>query len=107
MYHRATEVPFLNGMDDMATDESRCNGLQAGNALPITNVKSDFQADGSLDRDTVVPILNDYVDAYVNASLPVYSRRSCHPNDHVSFTMVGGPWLPQPVLWTDSNRRQS
>lgn len=68
-----------------------------GDALIIVNLQNDFLAGGSLavpDGDAVVPLINDYIDAFLARQLPIYATRDWHPTDHCSFQAQGGPWPP-------------
>jgi nicotinamidase/pyrazinamidase len=74
--------------------------LQAGDALVIVDVQSDFLAGGSLAvprGDEVIAVLNDYLAAFQQAGLPVLATRDWHPSDHCSFQPQGGPWPPHCV----------
>lgn len=68
-----------------------------GDALIIVDLQNDFLAGGSLavpDGDAVVPLINDYIDAFLARQLPIYATRDWHPADHCSFQAQGGPWPP-------------
>lgn len=74
--------------------------LQAGDALLIVDVQSDFLAGGSLAvprGDEVIPVLNGYLAAFQQAGLPVLATRDWHPSGHCSFRPQGGPWPPHCV----------
>ena len=74
--------------------------LQAGDALLIVDVQSDFLPGGSLavpDGDQVVPVVNRLIDAFTRRALPVFATRDWHPPDHCSFHERGGPWPPHCV----------
>jgi len=74
--------------------------LQAGDALVIVDVQSDFLAGGSLAvprGDEVIAVLNGYLAAFQQAGLPVLATRDWHPSDHCSFQPQGGPWPPHCV----------
>ena len=71
--------------------------LQQGDALVIVDVQNDFCPGGALpiaDGDAVVPVLNRWIDAAVEAGIPVYASRAWHPADHLSFEAQNGPWPP-------------
>ena len=73
-------------------------------ALIIVDVQRDFCTGGALpvpDGDTVVPVLNRYVQKFVKASAPIYATRDWHPQNHVSFTSQGGSWPQHCVQNTD------
>ena len=69
--------------------------LQAGDALVLVDLQNDFFLGGALPiarAETVVPVLNDWIEAAAAADLPVYASRDWHPPDHTSFINQGGPW---------------
>lgn len=69
--------------------------LQPGDALVAVDVQNDFLPGGNLGvprGDEVVPVLNDWIAAFVQLGLPVYATRDWHPPDHCSFRAHGGPW---------------
>jgi nicotinamidase/pyrazinamidase len=64
-------------------------------ALIVVDVQRDFCPEGALavnDGDKVVPLLNEVVEAFSKAGLPIYFTRDWHPPNHISFTSQGGPW---------------
>ena len=78
--------------------------LGAGDALVIVDVQSDFLPGGSLAvprGDEVVAVLNGYLAAFRNSSLPVVATRDWHPPDHCSFRQQGGPWPPHCVAGSE------
>lgn len=69
--------------------------LQPGDALLLVDVQIDFCPEGALPierGDEVVPVLNRWVAAAVDAGVPVFASRDWHPAQHVSFTQSGGEW---------------
>jgi nicotinamidase/pyrazinamidase len=69
--------------------------LRPGDALLLVDVQIDFCPGGALpiDRgDEVVPVLNGWVAAAVDAGVPVFASRDWHPERHVSFKESGGEW---------------
>jgi nicotinamidase/pyrazinamidase len=71
-----------------------------GDALLIVDVQNDFLPGGNLavsHGDEVVPILNRYLQIFVEHRLPVYATRDWHPQKHCSFREQGGPWPPHCV----------
>lgn len=63
--------------------------------LLVVDVQNDFCPGGKLaidEGDAVVPVLNRYIDAAVDANMPVYLSRDWHPKGHVSFLDEGGQW---------------
>ncbi|MGH7898608.1 MAG: nicotinamidase [Candidatus Binatia bacterium] len=74
--------------------------LERGDALLVVDVQNDFCPGGALavpDGDRVVPILNRWIAAAVQARVPVHASRCWHPASHVSFRSRGGPWPPHCV----------
>jgi nicotinamidase/pyrazinamidase len=78
--------------------------LRDGDALMLVDVQKDFCAGGALavDRgDEVVPVLNRWIGAALDARVPVYASRDWHPVRHPSFTALGGRWPPHCIQNTD------
>jgi nicotinamidase/pyrazinamidase len=78
--------------------------LRDGDALMLVDVQKDFCAGGALavDRgDEVVPVLNRWIGAALDAGVPVYASRDWHPVRHPSFTALGGRWPPHCIQNTD------
>lgn len=78
------------------TDDPR-NHLQAGDALLVIHVQNDFCPGGALaieHGDTVIPVLNRWLEAAAALDIPVYASRDWHPAGHASFVEQGGPWPP-------------
>ena len=76
---------------------------QPGDALLIVDVQNDFLPGGSLAvprGDSVVPVLNRYLEIFAEQNLPVYATRDWHPPLHCSFRAQGGPWPPHCVAKT-------
>lgn len=68
-----------------------------GDALLIVDVQNDFCPGGALpieNGDQVVPVINRWIENFIEQGLPVYASRDWHPKDHLSFTTEGGPWPP-------------
>ena len=66
-----------------------------GDALIIIDVQNDFLPGGSLavpDGEKIVPILNQYIALFEEASLPIFATRDWHPANHCSFVEQGGTW---------------
>ena len=77
---------------------------QSGDALLIVDVQNDFLPGGSLavpHGDSVVPVLNRYLEIFAEQDLPVYATRDWHPPLHCSFRAQGGPWPPHCVARTN------
>ena len=74
-----------------------------GDALIIIDVQNDFLPGGSLavpDGDKVVAPLNQYIQIFQKASLPIIASRDWHPVNHCSFVDQGGDWPPHCVAGT-------
>ena len=69
--------------------------LAKGDALVIIDIQNDFLPGGSLavpEGDQVIPVLNGYIDQFIERQLPVLATRDWHPSNHCSFIQQGGPW---------------
>lgn len=65
------------------------------NALLIVDVQNDFCPNGALPvagGDSVVPILNRYVEIFTAEMAPVFASRDWHPAKTVHFREFGGSW---------------
>ena len=72
----------------------------ADKALLIVDVQNDFCPGGSLavrEGDHVVPVLNEYIQRFEEAGLPVFASRDWHPVKTKHFKEHGGPWPPHCV----------
>jgi nicotinamidase/pyrazinamidase len=69
--------------------------MQGKDALLIIDVQKDFCPGGALpvkDGDRVVPILNQYIEKFHAAKLPVLATRDWHPEKTRHFKQFGGLW---------------
>lgn len=69
--------------------------MKNGDALIVVDVQNDFCPGGALavpEGDTIVPVLNGWIEAAEAMGIPVVASRDWHPEDHCSFTDQGGPW---------------
>jgi len=69
--------------------------MVTGSALLIEDVQNDFCSGGSLavpDGDAVVPVLNRYIELFLESGLPVYASRDWHPEGSSHFSVAGGIW---------------
>jgi nicotinamidase/pyrazinamidase len=69
--------------------------LQPGDALIVVDVQRDFCPGGALpiaEGDTVVPVLNRWIERARRLGLPVFASRDWHPQGHPSFAPQGGTW---------------
>lgn len=65
------------------------------NALLIVDVQNDFCPNGALPvpgGDSVVPVLNRYVEIFTAERAPVFASRDWHPAKTVHFREFGGVW---------------
>ena len=71
------------------------DSLKSGDALLIVDVQKDFCPGGALPveaGDTIVPVINHWIDVAVSKGVPVYATRDWHPMEHLSFKEGGGLW---------------
>ena len=64
-------------------------------ALIIVDVQNDFCPGGSLavkHGDSIVPMLNRYIDLFVKAGFAVFASRDWHPRKTRHFKEFGGSW---------------
>jgi nicotinamidase/pyrazinamidase len=64
-------------------------------ALILVDVQNDFCPGGALavERgDEVVPVLNRYIDRFVDLRLPIFATRDWHPAKTTHFKAYGGVW---------------
>jgi len=80
-------------------------GERAG--LLIVDVQNDFCSGGALpvpDGDSIVSVLNHYIDDAVAHGATVYVSRDWHPAITTHFKSYGGPWPAHCVQGTDGAR---
>lgn len=73
------------------------DSLEPGDALLIVDVQKDFCPGGTLpveEGDTIVPVINHWIEIAMAKGVPVYASRDWHPVRHISFTEQGGSWPP-------------
>lgn len=69
-------------------------------ALIIVDLQNDFCPGGSLavpDGDRIVPVVNELIERFSGAGLPIFATRDWHPEGHISFKAQGGLWPPHCV----------
>jgi nicotinamidase/pyrazinamidase len=69
--------------------------MNKGSALLIEDVQNDFCSGGALavpGGDEVVPVLNRYIDLFLEKGLPVFASRDWHPAESSHFSDYGGIW---------------
>jgi nicotinamidase/pyrazinamidase len=68
-------------------------------ALLLVDVQNDFCPGGALavpEGDRVVPVINDYIERFERAGLPIFASRDWHP-PHTRHFRPAGPWPPHCV----------
>lgn len=81
--------------------------FRKGDCLLIIDVQKDFCPGGKLaidEGDEVVPVVNRYMEAAAEKSVPVLLSRDWHPREHVSFSESGGQWPVHCLQDTDGAR---
>jgi nicotinamidase/pyrazinamidase len=69
--------------------------LGIGDALLVIDIQNDFLPGGRLAvavGDQVIPVMNNYIDRFIQRQLPVFATCDWHPKNHGSFIKQGGPW---------------
>lgn len=69
--------------------------LNDRDALIVVDVQVDFLPGGNLavaGGDKVIPPLNQYIESFFQAELPIFFTRDWHPKNHLSFRENGGLW---------------
>ncbi len=64
-------------------------------ALLIVDLQNDFCPKGALGvsgGDTIVPVVNKYIEEFSKLSLPVFATRDWHPKETKHFKEFGGKW---------------
>ena len=87
-------------MEEVNSDLLR---LKQGDALIVVDVQNDFLEGGSLEvphGNEIIPVFNQYIEAFRSNGLPVFATRDWHPPNHCSFKAQGGPWPPHCVVDT-------
>ncbi|MFW6114670.1 MAG: nicotinamidase [Thermodesulfobacteriota bacterium] len=80
------------------------DSFQEGDGLLLIDVQNDFCPGGALpveEGDTVVPVLNQWIQAVQEKGIPIYASRDWHPVQHVSFVEQGGQWPPHCIQDTE------
>jgi nicotinamidase/pyrazinamidase len=74
--------------------------MEINKALLIVDVQNDFCPGGALgvqDGDRVVPVLNQYIEKFDRAGMPIFITRDWHPPRTTHFNTAGGLWPPHCV----------
>ncbi len=64
-------------------------------ALIVVDIQNDFCFGGALavpNGDRVLPVLNEYIQKFIDVLAPIFATRDHHPENHFSFRKNGGPW---------------
>ena len=64
-------------------------------ALVIVDVQNDFCPGGALavpEGDTIIPVLNRYIELFEQRNLPIFASRDWHPAKTSHFREFGGIW---------------
>ena len=75
--------------------------LQPGDALELVDVQNDFLPGGShpvADGDEILEPLNELIERFETAWLPIVATRDWHPASHVSFADHSTPNREIPQL---------
>jgi len=75
--------------------------------LVVVDIQKDFCPGGAVPvrgGDTIIPILNKYVQQFAEAGAPIIFTRDWHPVDHNSFKSQGGTWPPHCIQNSDGAR---
>jgi nicotinamidase/pyrazinamidase len=69
--------------------------MPAKDGLILVDVQNDFCPGGALavhNGDQVVPVLNQYIEKFMAAGLPIFATRDWHPAKTTHFKAYGGLW---------------
>jgi len=78
--------------------------LKEGDGLCLADVQNDFCPGGALaieEGERIIPVLNRWITASLEARIPIYASRDWHPVGHVSFKDQGGLWPPHCIQDTE------
>jgi nicotinamidase/pyrazinamidase len=81
--------------------------IEKGDAVLVVDVQKCFCPGGELpvgNCDSVVRILNEWIEAAILKGVPVYFTRDWHPRNHISFENFGGQWPLHCIQDTDGAR---
>ncbi|HHY69361.1 MAG TPA: bifunctional nicotinamidase/pyrazinamidase [Bacillota bacterium] len=77
--------------------------IHKGDCLIVVDVQNDFCPGGALavaEGDSVIPVLNVWIQRFRQMDLPVVYTQDWHPINHMSFVDQGGIWPPHCVQHT-------
>jgi nicotinamidase/pyrazinamidase len=69
--------------------------MEKHSALIIVDVQNDFCPGGTLpvpSGDTIIPVLNCYLELFASRKLPIFASRDWHPATTAHFLEFGGLW---------------
>ncbi len=72
-------------------------------ALLVVDVQNDFCSRGALavkEADSIIPVINKYIELFEKKSLPIFASRDWHPKETTHFKDFGGPWPTHCVMDT-------
>jgi nicotinamidase/pyrazinamidase len=81
--------------------------MEKNAALLIVDVQIDFCPGGSLaipEGDTIIPVINRYIELFCMNGLPVIASRDWHPPETSHFRQFGGLWPPHCVQGSEGAR---
>ncbi|AEH24150.1 nicotinamidase [Pyrococcus yayanosii] len=64
-------------------------------ALIVVDMQRDFMPGGALpvpDGDRIIPRVNEYIRRFREKGALIVATRDWHPDNHISFRELGGPW---------------
>ncbi len=97
------EIPQGFQQIDVKSNEEVVQAVAEKRALVVVDVQRDFLPGGSLavpEGNEVVPVLNEYIQRFKAAGLPIYATRDWHPPVTRHFRQYGGAWPPHCVQGT-------
>jgi nicotinamidase/pyrazinamidase len=81
--------------------------MSARAVLIVVDMQIDFCPGGSLavpEGDTIVPVINRYIDMFRDKGMPIVASRDWHPPVTSHFRQFGGIWPPHCVQWSEGAR---
>src|SRR5450631_77803 len=77
--------------------ERYCSMKEERAVMLVVDVQNDFCPDGSLavaEGDTIIPLINRYMQLFRAHGVPVFASRDWHPPVTDHFSQFGGLWPP-------------
>lgn len=81
--------------------------MSCSRALLIVDLQNDFCPKGALgvpEGDTIVPVINKYIEEFSKLSLPIFATRDWHPEETKHFKEFGGKWPAHCIKNTPGSR---